>query len=80
LEAASKLRVGVARADVEKDFELDGGMTFQDKATYTYRRCHYIKVDVEFQKRDVPPNTEAFSEGDTVVKVSGLRLAYPVTD
>lgn len=80
LDAASKMKIGMLRAAVERDFELDGGMAFQDRATYTYRRCHYIKVDVEFQKRDVPPNAQAFSQGDQVSKVSGPYLAYPRSD
>jgi hypothetical protein len=80
LDAASKLKAGMLRADVEKDFDLDGGMTFQDRATYTYRRCRYIKVDVEFQKRDVPPNIQTFSQEDIVNKVSTPHLAYPATD
>jgi hypothetical protein len=34
LESASKLRPGMSRGDIEKNFELDGGPTFADKATY----------------------------------------------
>jgi hypothetical protein len=81
LESASKLSVGMRRAEIEKDFELDGGMTFQNRGTYTYRRCHYIKVDVEFQKSDPTSNTiETFSPGDQASKISKPYLAYPVSD
>ena len=79
LESASKSRPGISRADIEKDFELDGGPTFADKTTYTYRRCHYIKVEVEFQKSDdlhspgVRPQAEAS-------RVSPPYIAYPVSD
>jgi hypothetical protein len=52
----------------------------QDRATYTYRHCHYIKVDIDFQKRDVAPDIQSFSQEDTVTKVSKPYLAYPVSD
>jgi hypothetical protein len=80
LDAASRLKAGMPRADVEKAFTLDGGMSFQDRATYTYRHCRYIKVDVEFQKRDVAPDVQAFSPEDQVSKVSKPYLAYPISD
>ena len=33
LETASKMKVGILRADVERDFELDGGMSVRDRGT-----------------------------------------------
>jgi len=80
LNAAARLRAGMVRADVEKDFELDGGLSVQDKGTFTYRRCHYIKVDVEFRvhKNESAPYT--FSPQDEVLKISKPYLAYPLSD
>lgn len=80
MDAASRLKIGMLRADVERDFEADGGMSVRDRGTYTYRRCHYIKLNIEFKVHENVPNTYAISPGDEVSKISGLYLAYPVSD
>jgi hypothetical protein len=36
LDAAAKLQVGMLRADIERAFELDGGLSVQDRGIYTY--------------------------------------------
>ena len=80
LESASKLKVGMLRAEIEKDFELDGGMTFRDKATYTYRRCHHIKVEVEFAQSDGLSTPGTLSPEDQASRISRPYLAYPISD
>ena len=80
MDSASKLKIGMLRADVERDFEADGGISVRDRGTYTYRRCHYIKLNIEFRVHENAPNTYAISPEDQVSKISSLYLAYPVSD
>ena len=80
LGAAGKLKLGMLRADLEKDFDPDGGLSVQDRGTFTYRRCHYIKIDIEFKAHESEPNTYSFSPEDQVTKISKPYLAYPVSD
>jgi hypothetical protein len=80
LNAATRLKAGMLRSDVEKDFDLDGGMSSQDRGTYTYRRCHYIKINVEFKVHEGAPNGYTFSPDDEITKISGAYLAYPLSD
>lgn len=80
LDAASKLRVGMLRADIERDFDIDGGMSVQDHGTFTYRTCHYIKIDVEFKVHENSAATYPFPPEDEVSKISRPYLAYPVSD
>jgi hypothetical protein len=80
LESASKLKPGAIRADVEKDFDPDGGLSMRSRATYVYRRCRYVKIDVEFRIREGSQTTEGFSPDDQVSRVSSPYLAYPVSD
>ena len=81
LKAADKLKPGIMRLEVENEFELDGGLAFQGQGRFTYRRCHYIKIDVEFEKtQESGAPTVVFSPGDRVTKISRPYLAYPVSD
>ena len=80
LEATSKLKTGMLRADIERDFDPDGGMSVQDRGTFTYRRCHYIKIDIEFKIRGNATSTHSFSPEDEVSKISRPYLSYPVSD
>jgi hypothetical protein len=80
LESVSRLKPGMARADVEKDFEADGGLSMRDRTTYTYRHCHYIKIDVEFRMQEGGHANEGFSPSDLISRVSSPYLAYPVSD
>src|ERR1700739_1890114 len=63
LNAANSLKPGMLRSDVERDFRSDGGLSFPDKATYTYSRCRYIKIDVEFKILD---ERTPFAAGDRI--------------
>jgi hypothetical protein len=80
LDSVSKLKPGMLRADVERDFQPDGGISVRDRATYTYRRCHYIKINVAFSTLGNDPSAERSSPEDQISKVSAPFLAYPVSD
>jgi len=80
LEATDRIKPGMLRSDLGKSFESDGGISSQQNWTYTYRRCNYIKIDVEFEQREIPQGIGAFSGQDPIVKVSKPYLAYPMRD
>jgi hypothetical protein len=80
LESLSRLKPGSLRSDVEKDFEPDGGLSMQYRATYTFRRCRYVKIDVEFKPQEREQKEESYSPSDQISKISSLYLAYPVSD
>ncbi len=79
LKVISSLKPGDSRARLEKDFELDGGMQFVAHSHYVFRKCHYIKVDVELSGDGIERRAE-FSPGDEIVHISKPYLEYPVTD
>jgi len=68
------VKIGVTRADVEKIFVPEGGMSTSLKKTYVFRKCPYFKVDVEFTAEQ----TNAVSETpkDRVAKISKPYLDW----
>jgi hypothetical protein len=79
IDAANSLKPGVPRSEVEVKFELDGGISFPQRGTYVYRKCPYLKLDVDFAADDIMRRPTP-SPTDTVVKMSRLYVAYPVAD
>jgi hypothetical protein len=79
LKAFDELKVGDTRAELEQDFEPDGGITGPKESRYKYKKCPYIKVDVEFSRKGDSDWIEYLST-DTVVHVSKPYLQYPIYD
>jgi len=79
LQASQRIKSGETRRQLEADFREDGGAQVRDETRYIYRRCRYIRVDVDF-KLAPPEDSPADSPDDTVVKVSKPYLAYPTMD
>ena len=75
MQQTGQIRVGMKRRDVEKDFDVDGGMQFRSETRYMYPKCHDIRIDVDFQPA---PRTDPleFSPDDIVTKVSRPYLAF----
>jgi hypothetical protein len=79
LKAAADLKVGDTRADVERSFELEGGLQSRTKSRYVFKKCSYIKIDVEFTgKGDSSP--AGFPSTDIIVQVSKPYLEYSIED
>ena len=78
-QASQRIKPGETRRQLEADFREDGGAQVRDETRYIYRRCRYIRVDVDF-KLAPPEDSPADSPDDTVVKVSKPYLAYPTMD
>jgi hypothetical protein len=49
LREMKTIEVGKTRADLLKVFTTEGGLSAGLNRTYVYRKCPYIKVDVEFE-------------------------------
>ncbi|HSA92808.1 MAG TPA: hypothetical protein VLE48_07340 [Terriglobales bacterium] len=79
LEAAKKLKPGMLRADIEKDFQLDGGVSFRTQGRYLFRKCPYIKIDVNFDLEGAT-ETPILSPKDRIASVSRPYLEYPFAD
>lgn len=77
LTAAHNVRVGMVRADVEREFEFDGGISVPVRATYVYRRCHFIKINVDFTMKE---GATTASSTDEIERISAPYLAFPVSD
>jgi len=73
-----RIRVGVARREVEKYFVQDGGLQFPGTTRYVYTRCPYIHVDVDFKAK--ASAGQPFSPDDVVTKVSKLYVDYSAKD
>jgi len=80
LKAAGDLKPGMLRADVEKNFTLDGGISFPGSGTYRFKACHYIKIDVQFDAHDLDKNTQGLSKTDPIIAISKPYLDYPRAD
>jgi hypothetical protein len=80
LKAAGDLKPGMLRADVEKNFTLDGGVSFPGSGTYLFKACHYIKIDVQFDAQDADKNTHGLSKTDSITTISKPYLDYPRAD
>ena len=80
LLASQHLKAGMTRAEVEKEFQEDGGMTFSSGTEhhdrYTYRTCGMIKIDVDLALTDESkPGPK-----DRVISVSRPYLEFESKD
>jgi hypothetical protein len=72
------VKVGATRAEVEKLFVPEGGISTVLQKTYSFRKCPYFKVDVEFTAQIDSPS--GGSPNDKVVKISKPYLDWPRGD
>ena len=82
-EALNQIRErkpGDSRVQLERSFELDGGLQVSSNSRYVFKKCPYIKVDVEFSKQGMGNGASAFLPDDKIVNISRLYLEYPVGD
>jgi hypothetical protein len=76
LTDANNIRKGMRRSEVEKVFVEDGGLTFLPKSRYIYRKCHLLKIEVDYEMT----TKDKTSADDTVKKVSKLYVELPYAD
>ena len=86
LREMKTIEVGKTRADLLKVFITEGGLSTGLSRTYVYRKCPYIKVDVEFEAVERPARdaegrvTLGESDKDTIKTISKPYLEWSVMD
>jgi hypothetical protein len=73
------IKVGMTRGQLLKVFMGEGGISNRTWRRYVYRRCGYVKVDVEF---DPAGNPSSHEEGpdDRITKISKPFLELAIMD
>jgi hypothetical protein len=79
IKAVIYIQSGEVRAELERDFELDGGLQTAQNSRYVYKACHLIKIDVEFTISNSSSLPES-APTDQVNHVSKPYLEYPFAD
>lgn len=86
LREISTIEVGMTRRELSVLFGTEGGLSTALRRTYVYRRCPYIKVDVEFEPVGRPTRdsegrvTLREADEDIIARVSRPYLAWSVMD
>lgn len=75
LDQIETVQVGMFRADLERLFTTEGGISSRSQRTYVYRGCPYIKVDVEFA-----PSEQNQNSADRITKISRPYIARSIAD
>lgn len=75
-----RIQVGMTRADVEKLFMSDGGISTRYRQTYVFRECPYIKIDVEFAPTEAEGGALPVRPTDRITVISKPYLARPTAD
>ena len=78
LRDTATIKPGSHRRDVEKLFNVAGGLNTRLDTYYLFRDCSYIGVKVTFTAD--PSVKQEFSADDVVTAVSQLYLTYPAMD
>lgn len=73
LEEISKIKSKMTRKDLLEIFETEGGISTRTFNHYVYKKCAYIKVDVEFKAVEDEQN-------DEIIKISKPFLEYAIAD
>jgi hypothetical protein len=86
LREMNTIEVGMTRGELLRIFMTEGGLSTGLMRTYVNRRCHYIKVDVEFEPVGRPAHdaegrvTLVESDEDLITQLSKPYLAWIVAD
>jgi hypothetical protein len=79
LPELESIKVGMTRGELLKVFMQEGGISTRTWHRYVYRKCGYVKVDVEFT---AVGNTDGHEEGpdDRITKISKPFLELMIMD
>lgn len=84
LQEIKTIQVGNTRADLLKIFTTEGGISTALKRTFIYRKCPYIKVDVEFEavgraeRNAEGRQTSVEDNGDRIKSISKPYLEWSI--
>src|ERR1700734_3334584 len=72
IRSIATIKPGMTRRDLSTIFSVEGGLSTRTRRRYVYKRCAYIKVDVEFSRADVDASQDPTIENldDKIVKIS----------
>jgi hypothetical protein len=80
----STIKVGMTRGDLMRVFTIEGGISTRSQRTYVYRRCPYIKVDVEFDVEHLRDSQGRIplpqADEDVIRHISRPYLAWTIAD
>ena len=71
---------GMTRSDLLQVFTTEGGLSNRRHQTFVYRKCPYIKVDVDFLPATNESDWITEMPEDKIVKISQPYLQWSVTD
>ena len=80
LEASERLKPGMVRSDLERDFQEEGGLSTFTQRTYVSRLCGQMKINVMFADHGRSRATCWRESVGSGISVSRPYLAYTVTD
>jgi hypothetical protein len=82
MRSIATIKPGMTRRDLFTVFSAEGGLSTRTRRRYVYKRCSYIKVDVEFSRADVDASPDSTIENldDRIVKISRPYLEHSIMD
>ena len=80
LKEIETIKADMTRADLLKVFTTEGGVSNRIHRRYIYRKCPYIKVDVEFEAVGNPDDKLTESPSDQIIKISKPFLEWTIID
>jgi hypothetical protein len=78
LPELESIKAGMTRRDLLNVFMEEGGLSTRAWRRYVYRKCAFVKVDVEFAPVGGPGNAEG--PDDRITKISKPFLELTITD
>lgn len=79
LPELESIKAGMTRGELLKVFMEEGGISTRTWRRYVYRKCGYIKVDVEFEPAGGKNNIEE-DPANRITKISKPYLELPIMD
>jgi hypothetical protein len=70
LPELKSIKVGMTRGELLKVFMEEGGISTRTWQRYVYRKCGYVKVDVEFASASEKDDTPHGRPDDRITKIS----------
>jgi hypothetical protein len=80
LKEMQTIKVGMTRSQLLKVFKEEGGISNRVWRRYVYRKCPYIKVDVEFKAIEKPQDKFTQHPNDKIAKISKPFLEWAIVD
>jgi len=80
IRSIGTIKPGATRKDLLRVFKEEGGLSNPTQRTYVYKRCPYIKVDVQFAPVGDEGNGFTEMPEDKITTISRPYLYYSILD